>query len=93
KKIVKVDDNIKVNRIIRQYYFQKDYKKTIEELFPYLHSSSKKARAKALFYTALSYIQLKKYDKALDYLVHPLTVKAYGKRAKFWYKRAVEKLK
>ena len=65
----------------------------IASITPYRNNSDKKVRAKALFYLALSHYKLKKYDRALDYLVNPLVVQAYGKRARFWYQRTLEKIR
>jgi TolA-binding protein len=81
-----------INDVINQTYSKGAYKAAIKTLQKYLNDKNDSSRAKALFYTGLSYYRLNSFEKALDYFVHPLTVKAYGKRAEFWYRQTLENL-
>lgn len=81
-----------INDVINQTYSKGAYKAAIQTLQKYLNDKNDSSRAKALFYTGLSYYRLNSFEKALDYFVHPLTVKAYGKRAEFWYRQTLENL-
>ncbi len=82
-----------INRVLRQTYLKGRFSKAIASLAAYTQSSSRPVKAKALFYTGLSNYRMGQYDTALEYFVDPLVVRAYGSRARFWYKRTLEKLK
>ncbi|MDH5719802.1 MAG: tetratricopeptide repeat protein [Spirochaetia bacterium] len=82
-----------INRTIQESYLKADYEDAIFRLSKFEKSNSHEIRAKALFYLGLSHYQLSKYEKALEYMVHPLVVEAYKDRATFWYKRILEHIK
>ena len=88
-----IDIPVDINGIIRSTYLKGNYHQTITSLQNYKRSPNEKVRAKALFYTGLSYYKLRNYDEAIQYFVNPLVMRAYKKSANFWYKRTLGKIR
>ena len=65
----------------------------IRRLEPYANNRriNGKLRARALFYTGLSYYKLRRYRKALEYFLNFQVQDTYPERARFWRKRALER--
>lgn len=87
------DDNRGINSAIRRTYLKGDYRGSVRALKPFLHNSSPRVRAKALFYTGLARYRLEQYDRAAKYFEHPLTRKYYRRNAEFWLERTAENLR
>lgn len=85
--------NSELNNALRATFLKGYHYKAIDRIDRYTKSKNANIRAKALYYTGLSYYRVSKYSKALDYFVDPLVMKAYGERANFWYERTVQKIR
>ena len=85
-----------INRILAATYHRRRYGEAIRRLAPYIVESNRVApnvRAKALLYTGISYYYLRQYRSALEFFVHDLVRTEYPERARFWYSRAVERVR
>ena len=82
-----------INRILRRTYKRRRYVTAIRRLEPYANNRriNGKLRARALFYTGLSYYKLRRYRKALEYFLNFQVQDTYPERARFWRKRALER--
>ena len=82
-----------LKRIIRNFYYGKQYKKAIGRLSKFQNSANSKIRGKALFYLGLSYFYSDQFRRSIDYFVDPDVIRHDKQRATFWYKRAAGKVK
>jgi len=93
KKVININiKNYHLNKILKAYYLSGQYYRTIQELQPFTKSYNAKIKAKAYFYIARSYYNINKFERALDFFVKPIVMKNQ-RRARFWYKRTLEKIK
>lgn len=81
-----------INRVLRETYLRKSFQAAVDALAIYRSDKDLAVRAKAMFYTGLSYYRLGKYSEAVDYFVKPEVRKAYAKQSRFWYRKSLENL-
>jgi hypothetical protein len=82
----------KINNILKRTYLQENYKEALEALQDYRRSSNRKIRARATFYSALSYYYLGNYRQAMDLMMDDSVKTIYSERADFWYRQILEKM-
>ena len=75
-------------------YERGNYKRAVKLLYTFWQNrnNTDKIRAKALFYSGLSYYHLKRYDVAVQHFIHPLVSKFFPRNSKEWYKNSIDAL-
>jgi hypothetical protein len=83
-----------IDEILADTFFKGRYHSAINELIiAAANSSDGRVKAKAWLFTGRSYIELKKYDKAVRYLLRDEVVKYYPEESAFWRDFAYRRLK
>lgn len=84
-----------LNRVLANTYWQKRYADTIREMaaFTGTGAASDPVKAKALFYTGLAYYHLRDFDRAVPFFLNGLVQREFPERSRFWYRRAVERVR
>ncbi len=84
-----------LNRVLANTYWQKRYADTIREMaaFTAYGAAPDPVKAKALFYTGLAYYYLHDFDRAVPFFLNGLVQREFPERSRFWYRRAVERVR
>ncbi len=83
-----------VDAILRQTYARGRFSAAVRELHQFgTRRNPPKVRAKAMFYTGLSYYRMGRYRDSVDYFLNFRVQEEYRERAQFYYRRALERLR
>jgi hypothetical protein len=74
-----------IDEILKRTFFKGHYRESVKELKNIIKSSdNNRDIAKAELFVGRSYIEMKEYKKAVDYLVRSSVKKYYSSEARFW---------
>ncbi len=83
-----------VDEILRKTFFKGEYRLALSQLMKVTgESESASDTAKARLFIGRSYIEMKKYREALDYLLLPDVKKYFPEEAKFWSSYALSRIR
>lgn len=92
---VSTDSLEDVNRVLARTYERRLYGEAVRQLAPMAGNprGNPDARARALFFTGLSYFQTGQYRSAMEIFLNELVQSKYPERSRFWYRRCVERVR
>ncbi len=103
EKPTRVDDNQRhsplnldgLDDVIRRTYQRRLYGEAIRQMAPYIADDrlEGEVRAKAMFFTGLSYYYTGQYRSAVGMFVNQLVESVYPDRSRFWRNRAFERIR
>ncbi|MDH5655925.1 MAG: hypothetical protein OEZ34_08455 [Spirochaetia bacterium] len=84
-----------LNRILSTTFIKNKFQEAVRKLKPFTgdHKIPEGVRARAMFYSGLSYFNMRKYKQALFYFSNSDVRAFYPMRSNFWIKRSVEKIR
>ncbi|MGL4368410.1 MAG: hypothetical protein ACRCUT_01865, partial [Spirochaetota bacterium] len=82
-----------VYRVVQQLYRSGNYRQTVSELKRIIPSSGEKEAAAARYYIGRSYVEMKRYREAIQYLTDEDVRKYYPKESEFWRDFTLEHMK
>lgn len=84
-----------LERVLRETYHRRRFAAALAELprFALTRTYPGSVRAMALFYTGMSYYRMGQYRVALEYFLNFRVQDAYPRRAGFYYRRSLERLR
>ena len=84
-----------LNKILATTFIKNKYGEAVEQLKPFTgnHGIPEGIRARAMFYSGLSYYNMRKYKQALFYFSNTEVRSFYPMRSDFWIKRSVERIR
>jgi len=84
-----------LNRVLANTFIKNKFPEAVTQLKPFTADQQipEGVRARAMFYSGLSYYNMKKYKQALFYFSNSEVRSFYPMRSDFWVKRSIEKIR
>lgn len=83
-----------LDKVLRRYFFREEYSTAIKKLENIVSKSDNEYEiAKARLFIGRSWLELKRYNRALDYFLHPAVSKYFPKDSEFWREYAISRLR
>ena len=83
-----------LDKVLRRYFFRAEYPIAIKKLENIVSQSDNEYEiAKARLFIGRSWLELRRYSRALDYFLHPAVSKYFPKDSEFWREYAISRLR
>jgi hypothetical protein len=91
---VEKEDVADLDKVLRRYFFRAEYPTAIKKLENIVSQSDNEYEiAKARLFIGRSWLELRRYNRALDYFLYPTVGKYFPKDSKFWREYAISRLR